>query len=311
MPSINPISFATLSGNLRLAQMISMELGLLLRDSVSLRNTPYVEYCGSINGMGSNTIRKRLAGLGRTAMNPIAEGDTATAVGLDVETADVTVARQELAYAMTDLANMSQFGQDIDPIVIANSMAAAYDARFMELTVAAGTFTATKGSNSSAFSTDAFFEGIYSLERADSERGANGPFVAVLASKALTELQTDLRNESSNSISLMQPVADMLRARPQGMVGTLFGVDLYKTSHITDNGASGFDNLMWSAGALGYADGSVGQILGADGQVQAGPVTVEFVRDGLSATTTVLGHGYLGIAKIIDAKGVIIRSKLA
>lgn len=307
MPSINPISFANMSGNLRLAQMISMELSLLIRDSVSLRNTPYVEYCGSINGMGSNTIRKRLVGLGRTAMNNIAEGGTATAVGLDVETADVTVARQELAYAITDLANMSQFGQDVDPIVIANSMAAAYDARFMELTVAAGTFTASKGGTTAAFSTDAFFDGIYSLERADSERGANGPFVAVLASKALTELQTDLRNETSNSISLMQPVADMLQARPQGMVGSLFGVDVYKTSHI-DGSAGHFDNLMWSAGALGYADGAVGQILGADGQVQAGPVTVEFVRDGLSATTTVLGHGYLGIAKLIDAKGVKIQS---
>ena len=308
MPSVTPISFANLSGELRLAQMISLELGLLLRDSASLRNTPFVKYCGSINGMGSNTIRFKLAGLGRTAMNSIAEGGTAAAVALDVEHADITASRQELRYDITDLANISQFGQDVDPITVANSMAAAYDARFMELTVTAGSFTSTKGSNASQFSTDDFFDGIYQLERADSERGNNGPFVMVMASKALTELQTDLRNESANSISMMQPVAEMLRAKPQGFVGSLFGVDIYKTSHIADNGSGGYDNIMWAAGGLGYADGSVGSILGADAQLQAGPVTVEFIRDGLKATTSVLGHAYLGISKLIDAKGVIIRS---
>ena len=79
-------------------------------------------------------------------------------------------------------------------------------------------------------------------------------------------------------------------------------------TNVYTNGSGGYNNIMWAAGGLGYADGSVGSILGADAQLQAGPVTVEFIRDGLKATTSVLGHAYLGISKLIDAKGVIIRS---
>lgn len=309
MPSINPISFANLEGELRLSQMISMELFSLLKDSGSLRNTPYMTYVGSINGMGSDTIRVKLAGLGRSSMAAAAEGAAVGASTFDVNHADVIVGRQALVYEITDLSNITQFGQDVDPFVIAGSMADAYDSRFMAMTTAAAaSFTASKGGTATTLSLDDFFDAVYQLERADSERGNNGPFVFVCASKALTELQSSLRNEAANSISMMQPVADMLKAKSQGYAGSLLGVEIFKTSQISDNGASHYNNAMWAVGALGYADGSVGPLAGAGAQLQAGPVTVELSRESVSAKTVVTGHGYLGISILEDARGCVVQS---
>ena len=101
MPAISPISFTNLEGELRLSQMISMELFSLLNDSGSLRNTPYMTYVGSINGMGSDTIRVKLAGLGRTAMAAAPEqgvGSAVAASNFDVNHADVIVGRQAVSY---------------------------------------------------------------------------------------------------------------------------------------------------------------------------------------------------------------------
>lgn len=53
MAIFNGITNTSLVGDLRLAQMISQEIRLLLRDVNNLRNTPYVSFVGSINGMGS------------------------------------------------------------------------------------------------------------------------------------------------------------------------------------------------------------------------------------------------------------------
>ena len=64
MASIDPIRNSTLASNgLRLAQMISQEVNLLLKDNANLRNTGLISYQGSINGLGSDSIKVRLAGL--------------------------------------------------------------------------------------------------------------------------------------------------------------------------------------------------------------------------------------------------------
>ena len=59
----NSAGYQKLEGDLRLSAMISQEINLLLRDTQNLRNSQFISYCGSINGMGSDTIRVRKAGL--------------------------------------------------------------------------------------------------------------------------------------------------------------------------------------------------------------------------------------------------------
>ena len=305
MPAVTPISFANLTNELRLAEMISAELTLLLRDTATLRNTPFLQYLGSITGSGSDTIRVRLAGLGRDAMAAAGEVATVSASAITVDHVDCVVSRQALAYSISDLSNITQFGSgDLNPFTIAASMAAAFDTRFMQMTCSAGSsFTATAGSNTSVLTVSDFFDCMYNLELADSNRGNTGPFAAILASKAFTELQSSLRGETANIISNMLPTGDMISAKGRGYMGSLLGVEVYKSSVVNQNGSSGYDNFMIAPGALGYADGSVGQIVGAGDQMQAGPVKIEFSRTAGDALTFVIGTAYVGVVELNDNKG--------
>ena len=55
--------FSELKTDLRLANMISNEVNLLLKDTANLMGSQYMQYAGSINGLGTDTIRLRRAGL--------------------------------------------------------------------------------------------------------------------------------------------------------------------------------------------------------------------------------------------------------
>ena len=62
MATVDPIRFSNMENILRLSAMISQEINLLLKDNANLRNTPLLSYQGSINGLGTDTVRVRLAG---------------------------------------------------------------------------------------------------------------------------------------------------------------------------------------------------------------------------------------------------------
>ena len=107
-----PITFANLSGDLRLAAMISAELNLLIKDTANLRNTPYLMYGGSINGTGSAVARIRKVGLyGRDSFDtPVAETTAVSETSLQDGHADITCVRHSLRYDISDLATITTFG---------------------------------------------------------------------------------------------------------------------------------------------------------------------------------------------------------
>ena len=325
MATTNPITFDNVSASgglvdkLRLSAMISQEINLLLKDTSNLRNTGLISYQGSINGLGSDTVRVRLAGLdGYDSMAAATTENTdhsSNTTDLTIDNADIAAARQYIIYEMDDLAAMTGLagGPDIDPFRIARSIAMSYETRFAEMTgAAAATFTNSAGLNTTTLSVDDFFDAIFQLEQAANLSslavGASGPFAAVLSPKALTELQDSLRNETGNAISRMQSSASMLEAKGENFVGNLFGVDCYRSSHVNENASSGFDNYMLSPMALGYVDGIPQNIPGSSDLMQMGKVVVEFDRRPMSASTYIVGHAYLGLAKILDTKGCKILS---
>jgi len=314
MATVDPIRFSNMENILRLSAMISQEINLLLKDNANLRNTPLLSYQGSINGLGSDTVRVRLAGLDgydsmAAATSEIHDhsGDT---TALTINSADLVAARQYIIYEMSDLASMTGFGgADIDPFRIAQSIAGSYEARFAELTgEAAASFTTTAGSNTTTLSVDDFFDAIFALEQADSGSGAPGPYACVLDPKALTELQDSLRNETGNAISRMQSSMDMLQAKGENFAGNLFGVDVYRSKYVKENGSSGYDNYMISPMALGYVDGIPAGVQGSADLMSMGKVVVEFDRRPMSASTFIVGHAYLGLGIIEDARGVKLLS---
>lgn len=302
---------AGLEGDLRLSAMISQEINLLLRDVSNLRNSPYISYAGSINGLGSDTIRLRKAGLDGFDLfeTPTNEADEASVQDFTDAKVDIAVARLALMYKMTDLASMTGFGgSDIDPFRLAQSMAGSYEASFADKTAdAVDDFTNIVGSASTQMSVDDFFNAIFQLEKAASNKGAIAPFAAILHPVALTELQDSLRNETGNAISYMAATQDMLMAKGAGFVGNLLGVDVYKSSYI-NNAAGAHLSAMFGVGALGYADGVPASLPGAGQSMAMGKVLVEMERDGAKAITSIIGHAYLGLSVIDDDRGVVIKS---
>ena len=314
MATVDPIRFSNMENILRLSAMISQEINLLLKDNANLRNTPLLSYQGSINGLGTDTVRVRLAGLdgydSMAAAGSEISDEAANTTALTILNADLVAARQYIIYEMSDLASMTGFGgADIDPFRIAQSIAGSYEARFAELTgEAAASFTTTAGSNTTTLSVDDFFDAIFALEQADSGSGAPGPYACVLDPKALTELQDSLRNETGNAISRMQSSMDMLQAKGENFAGNLFGVDVYRSKYVKENASSGYDNFMISPMALGYVDGIPSGVQGSADLMSMGKVVVEFDRRPMSASTFIVGHAYLGLGIIEDARGVKLLS---
>jgi hypothetical protein len=315
MATVDPIRFSNMENILRLSAMISQEINLLLKDNTNLRNTPLLSYQGSINGTGSDTVRVRLAGLDgydsmASAGTEISD-ESANTTGLTINSADLVAARQYIIYQMSDLSSMSGFGgSDVDPFRIAQSIAGSYETRFAELTgEAAALFATTAGANTTTLSVDDFFDAIFALEQASSGAGAPGPYACVLAPKALTELQDSLRNETGNAVSRMQSSMDMLQAKGENFAGNLFGVDVYRSAHVKENASAGFDNYMISPMALGFVDGIPSGVQGSADLMSMGKVVVEFDRRPMSASTYIVGHAYLGLGIIEDARGVKLLSK--
>jgi len=309
------ITNTSLVGDLRLAQMISQEIRLLLTDSTNLRNTPFMDFVGSINGMGSDTIRVRKAGLdgydaftafSSPAVNPVAVTPSALTDGH----VDVVVKRQALAYEITDLAGMTAYGVgDVDPFRIAESIARSYDSLFADLTGAtvAG-FTTTAGTSAAALDADKFLDAIQALEAAASNKGAPGPYVCVLHPKQWADLQDDLLGLSTGSVLTYAPASyEAISAKGSHYKGQFMGVEIYTSSHITNDGTD-HQGAMFAPGAIGFASGMPTGLPGAAEAMEMGEVMIEMEREADKALTRIVGHAYLGMSVIDNDRGVLLIS---
>ncbi|GAF74589.1 unnamed protein product, partial [marine sediment metagenome] len=178
-------TFNTLVGDLRLSEMISQEIRILLNDTSNLRNSAYLDFVGSINGMGSDTIRVRQAGYGQDLMAQYTGGAEDTAIASTSLTdahADVVVKRLALGYGLSDLASLTGMGgaNEVDPFRIAAALAASYEASFADLTadVMDGFSTsvnAVSGGAPAVLTVEEFVSAIGVLEQASSGKGVDGP----------------------------------------------------------------------------------------------------------------------------------------
>ena len=99
----------------------------------------------------------------------------------------------------------------------------------------------------------------------------------------------------------MMATEAMIAAKGLGYAGKIFGVDIYRSSHIETDGTD-YENFIADAGALAYADG-VPQILGAAETMEMDKVVVELERTGASALTSVIGHAYLTVG-VVDSNRI-------
>lgn len=304
--ALQNLDFAGLeSGGLRLAAMIEAEVRALLSDNASIRQSGALLYAGDVANIGSDAITLRFAGLdGYDAMSSASDGADVTASQLEMDTATITVARQALRYDMTDLANLSGLGSDISPFRLAESMVGAFEARFMEIVAATfGSFSTSVGTSGVDMSIDDFLDGVFALEL------ANNPaqIFAVLHPRQIADLQASIRNEAANAIAFNSASHDMLKMMGQGYVGDFLGVQIHKSSYVTES-AGNKKGAMFSAGAIAYAIGTPAPMVGAGGEVRpAGtPIVVEYQRDASKGLTEIIGTAYCGAGIVEDARGVLI-----
>lgn len=296
-----------LIGDLRLQQMISQELKLLITDARNLRNTPFLDFVGSINGMGSDTIRVRKAGLDGydsfSAFTGATEADAVGETSLTDGHADIVVKRQALMYAISDLASMTGMGSDIDPFRIAESIGKSYELLFAELTGAAVAGFTASVTNAGALTIDDFIQAFQTLELAASGKGAPGPYVALLHPEQWQDLQNDIRTEQNNALAFAPASFEAISAKGPGYKGTYLGVDIYTSSHVTQSGGNHV-GALWAPGAIGFATGKPAALVGAAESMDMGDVLIEMERDASKALTSVVGHCYLGMGIIDSDRGV-------
>jgi hypothetical protein len=303
---MSTITYTTLdTSGLRMDLMIENEVRALLHDAASIRNSGALLFSGDVAGMGSDTISLRYAGLdGYEAMNTATDGAEITSSTLTQDTAEITVGRIGLRYDITDLATLTKLGNDIDVFRLAESMAGAFEARFMEMVCATFTgFSSQAGTAGVDMSVDDFMDALYLLEIADNP----SQLFAVLHPRQIADLQSSIRNETANAIAFNPAHHDLLKSLGQGYVGDFMGVQIHKSSYVVNNSGSR-EGAMFSAGAIAYALGTPLPLAAPNGEIRpAGtPVLVELERDSAYSLTKVVGTAYTGAAIVEQARGVQI-----
>ena len=311
--AITQYGLSTPNEDLRMQKMISQEIRLLLTDSTNLRNTPFVDFVGSINGMGSDTIRVRKAGLDGydsfTAFTGLTEANAVTPANLTDAHVDVVCKRNSLAYEISDLASMTGLNAgDIDPFRIAESIANSYEALFAEITGAAvAGFTTVRGTTGADLTLDVLLLAIQDLEAASSGKGAPGPYVAVLHPKQWANLQDDILAQTTGILQFVAASYEAISAKGSHYKGNFMGVEIYTSSYVTNDGTD-HSGAIFAVGALGYATGMPSGLPGAAESMEMGEVMVEMDRDATKALTKVVGHAYVGMSIIDNDRGVTLLS---
>lgn len=301
-----PITNASLIPDLRLATALDAALRVILHDEMSLRTTGSILNLGSINGTGAADSTIRYAGL--DGFDPFAAaGEVALVAETAFQTtnAQIAVGRCALRRDLSDLAVITglQSG-DVDPMRLAQSMVGGYEQYFNILAAGAiNTLTSVVGTAGVDMSVDDFYDAIFALEIAS----VPGPYYCLLSPNQFADFQESLRAEGG-AAQWMPATAEMLMIKGQGYMGQFLGVDVYKSDKVVIDGGGDAHGGMWGLGAMGYKTGSVVTPMGGYVTSPNSEIVVEFERIAPQATTVIVGHGYLGLSVIEDARGVQIRT---
>ncbi len=301
-----PITNASLIPDLRLATALDAALRVILHDEMSLRTTGSILNLGSINGTGAADATIRYAGL--DGLNPFAAaGEVAVVAETPFVTtsAQIAVGRCALRRDISDLAVITglQSG-DVDPMRLAQSMVGGYEQWFNILACnAINTLTTTVGAAGVDMTVDDFYDAMFALEIAS----VPGPYTALLSPDQLANFQDSLRAEGG-AAQYMPATADMLQAKGQGYQGSFLSIDIYRSDKVVIDGAGDAHGGMWGLGAMGYKTGTTQAPLGGFVTSPGAEIVVEFERVASAATTQIVGHGYVGLSVLEDARGVQIIS---
>jgi len=229
-----------------------------------------------------------------------AEDTAITAEDITSSSVNLAIVRYALARGLSDLAEMTSTGpNDINPARLAASMVGEAEKLFMELVASAITgFGTDKGTSTVDLSVDDWFDATRHLQ----ENGNTGPAFSLLHPTQLADLQGSLRAEAG-ALSYVPASAELIALKGSGYAGMFGGVDIFTNTEVTSSGGNRHGG-MWSAGAIGYAEGSPVVAYGDSVRPAGSPLVVEFERSALSGVTNIVGSYYCGMAILQDDMGV-------
>jgi len=295
-------------GDLRYATILGQEIQLLIADRANLWGHSAIVFYGDAGASGSAAFDVLLAGLDGSDVMAAANTDEVTAIAntaLTDASPAITVARQALAYQMSDLASSTD-ASGLTPERLAASMVGSAAMRFTEMIAALPeNFSSQVGTTTVDMSVDDFFDAQFTLTQAS----VPGPYLALLYPVQLTDLQNSIRAEAG-ALQFIAATQELLSIKGPGFAGTFNGVDIFASSKVPQH-SSTVDSAggMWGRGAVGYREMSVSLAPGHAGlQSLRGPVMVEFERDAAGGLTKIVGNYYVGVAEIEDSRGVGIKT---
>ena len=293
-------------GDLRMTARLALDILTILQDTSDIIDTPYIVNLGSVSGFGSDTMQVGFAGLANDHLSATAAENTdVPATGLTDSSVSIAVVRHALRRDISDLAELtSRGGSDISVNTLANSLVTAARLGVMDdIAAAIDSFSSAVGSTGVDLSVDTFMSAIYQLEISS----VPGPFCALLAPRALADLQESIRSETGPT-QYIAATQEMLQIKGQGYAGSFAGVDVFTSAYI-DATAADVKSGMWGTGAIGWATGRVPPPRANTAFANVNDwLAIEFDRDASAATSEVVAHGYWGVAVLEDARGVEILS---
>jgi hypothetical protein len=291
------------SGNgIRLAYMIQNEVNTLLADPTNIAMYPGILNIGSIDGMGSDTLTARYVNLGYgDVFASTGDGSAVSASSITPSNVDVTVARYALRYDLTSLAQMSGYGQDLNPFSLSQMMFQSATATMSQLVATEfQNITNTVGTSGADLSVDNILDAIFELED-----DANSEFTCILHSVQFADFRQSLRSETNNALGFASETYEAMKAKAPGYAGSWGGVNFFKSNRVTEVTGNKV-GAMLGANAIGYALGTPQNSQLADGRiVEAGtPAIIEWTRNAASDKTEIVGNMYFGVKVLEQARAV-------
>jgi hypothetical protein len=282
---------------------LSQLIAVKLYDVASLVNHPSILKVTA--APGSTSVQVPVISWGADAMASVAENASVSNTALTTSAATITLARQAMRRQLSDLANTTAQGVPFEVNLenVANDMAAAWSKRGTTMiTALASGFSNSVGSTGVDLSVSTFYSAIFQLQLTAN----SGQFVAILHNQQINDLMSSLRSEAGPGIYLPATQA-MLEAKGPGFKGVLFGVDVFGSNTVANNGVD-YTGMMIAPNAIGMATAAIAPIVGVPTSSPVAPVTVEVERDASGGSSIVVGSLLAGVAEIDDAKGVAILS---
>lgn len=299
----NEVYYSGLTSSARVSAVLSQLIAVKLYDTASLIGHPSIMQIAA--APGSTSVQIPVISWGADGMAAVAENASVSNTALTTTAATVVLARQALRRQISDLAQVTAQGVPLDVSLenLASDMSAAWSKRGTTMISAlAGGFSNSVGSTGVDLSVTTFYSAIFQLQLVAN----SGQFVAVLHNQQINDLMSSLRSEVGPG-QYLPATGEMLNAKGPGFKGQLFGVDIFGSNTVANNGVD-YTGMMFAPMAIAMATASVSPVVGATTTQPVAPVTVEFERDASNGSSIIVGSLLAGVIEVDDLKGVAILS---